>query len=111
MYPMERLQRNSRRGGEPNLFIHVGGDIILRTKDIIAILNQDIREQASVTTQFLKAEERRKKKTVISADYIKSIIVTNHEIFYSPVSTLTLNKRALGKAMIDQSLDREEEVE
>lgn len=93
------------------MFIHVGGDIILRTKDIIVILNEDIKELSSVTNRYLEEEEKRKKKTVIAADYIKSIVITNDEIYYSPVSTLTLNRRALGKSITDQSLDKEEDLE
>lgn len=85
------------------LFIHVGGDIILRSKEIIFILNQDIRDIPSDTLRFLEMEEKKKEKVVISKDYIKSIIITNDKIYYSPVSTLTLNKRSL--VNVDPSLD------
>ena len=92
-----------------DLFIHLGGDVIIRSKDIITILNRDAQELSSVTNLFLKAEEKRKAKKVISADYIKSIVVTNDEIYYSPVSSLTLNRRAQGRSLTEQSLDKEED--
>lgn len=88
------------------LFVHVGGDIILRSKEIIFILNEDIRDNLSVTNEFLKEEEKRKEKIIISEDHIKSIVVTNDKIYYSPVSTLTLNKRSVGK-----TFDLIEEIE
>lgn len=92
-----------------HLFIHLGGEIIIRSKDIIAILNREVHEVSPETESFLQAEEKRKKKTVISDsdEYIKSIIVTNNEIFYSPVSTVTITRRALGKSIVEQSLDLE----
>jgi hypothetical protein len=93
------------------VFIHLGGDVIIRSKDIIAILNCDAREHSSITDTYLKEEEKRKKKMVISADYIKSIVLTNDEIYYSPVSSLTLNRRAQGKAIIDLHLEKEDAVE
>lgn len=93
------------------MFIHLGGDVIIRSKDIIAILNRDVQERASVTNTYLQAEEQRKTKTVISADYIKSIVVTNDDIYYSPVSSLTLNRRAQGKSIMEHPLEKEGEVE
>ncbi|NEU32663.1 DUF370 domain-containing protein [bacterium LRH843] len=93
------------------MFIHLGGDVIIRSKDIIAILNRDIKEVSPTTKHFLKAEEKRKKKTVISTEDSKSIVLTNDEIFYSPISALTLNRRALGKSILEQSVELEGEVE
>lgn len=87
------------------MFIHLGGDIMIRSKEIIAILNHDAKEQA-ITAEFLKEEEKNKPTTVISTDYIKSIVLTNKEIYYSPVSSLTLNRRAQGQMEIQ--LDKDE---
>ncbi|MDT8863024.1 DUF370 domain-containing protein [Alkalihalobacillus sp. MEB130] len=93
------------------MFIHLGGDVIIRSKDIIAILNSDSKEQSSITSTYLKEEEKRKKKVVISTDYIKSIVLTDDEIYYSPVSSLTLNRRAQGKALMDLHHDQDEDSE
>ncbi|MFA9458366.1 extracellular matrix regulator RemB [Halalkalibacter sp. AB-rgal2] len=87
------------------MFIHLGGDIMVRSKEIIAILNHDAKEQA-ITADFLKREQKSKQTTIISSDYIKSIVLTNKEIYYSPVSSLTLNRRAQGHMEIQ--LDKEE---
>lgn len=93
------------------VFIHLGGDVIIRSKDIIAILNWDVQEKAQITGLFLKEEEKRKKKTIISEGYIKSIVLTNEEVFYSPVSSLTLNRRAQGLALLEMNVEMEEEIE
>ncbi|GAE26195.1 hypothetical protein JCM9140_2232 [Halalkalibacter wakoensis JCM 9140] len=93
------------------MFIHLGGDIIIRAKDIIAIINSDSHEQSSITSTYLKEEEKKKKKVVISSDYTKSIVLTDDEIYYSPVSSLTLNRRAQGKSLTDLHYGLEEEDE
>ncbi|MCL7747464.1 extracellular matrix regulator RemB [Halalkalibacter alkaliphilus] len=93
------------------MFIHLGGDVIIRSKDIIAILNCDVKEQSQITSTYLKEEEKRKKKIVISTDYIKSIVLTNEEVYYSPVSSLTLNRRAQGKALMDLHHEHDEDSE
>ncbi|MCM3715986.1 extracellular matrix regulator RemB [Halalkalibacter oceani] len=91
------------------MFIHLGGDVLIRSKDIIAILNRDVQEHSSITKTYLKEEEARKAKTIISADYIKSIVITDNDIYYSPVSSLTLNRRAMGKTMTDYAFEKEAE--
>lgn len=93
------------------LFIHLGGDIIIRSKNIIMVLNCESVEFSPMSQHFLKAEEKRKKKNVISPDFIKSIVVTDDEIYYSPVSSLTINRRTLGKVITDQSLAVENDLE
>ncbi|MFC0561296.1 extracellular matrix regulator RemB [Halalkalibacter alkalisediminis] len=93
------------------MFIHLGGDVIIRSKEIIAILNWEVQEQSPITGVYLKEEEKRKKKIVISEDYIKSIVLTDDEIYYSPVSSLTLNRRAQGLALLDMNVEIEDEIE
>lgn len=92
-----------------HMFIHLGGEVIIRSKDIIAILNWDVQEQSQITGLYLKEEEKRKKKIIISEDYTKSIVLTDDEIYYSPVSSLTLNRRAQGLALLDMNIENEDE--
>ncbi|ARK28398.1 extracellular matrix regulator RemB [Halalkalibacter krulwichiae] len=93
------------------MFIHLGGDVIIRAKDIIAILNWDVQEQSAITSVYLKEEVKKKKKIIISDDYIKSIVLTDDAVYYSPVSSLTLNRRAQGLAIMDLNVELEEELE
>ncbi|WP_088104613.1 extracellular matrix regulator RemB [Halalkalibacter urbisdiaboli] len=93
------------------MFIHLGGDIIIRSKEIITILNHDVQEMSSVTKGFLKQEEKKKKNVTISADFIKSIVITDEAIYYSPVSSVTLNRRAQVVSDFESQLDKEQETE
>ncbi|WP_100405889.1 extracellular matrix regulator RemB [Bacillus solitudinis] len=92
------------------MFIHLGGDFIIRSKEIIAILNQDVQEMSTMTKAFLKQEESQKKRVVISSEFIKSIVVTDDSIFYSPVSSITLNRRAQATSELEHQLDKNQEV-
>ncbi|WP_100374339.1 extracellular matrix regulator RemB [Bacillus sp. FJAT-45037] len=83
------------------MFIHLGGDIIIRSKEIIAILDRDVEDMSMVTKTYLEKENELKRCTVISEDYIKSIVITDEAIYFSPVSSLTLNKRAQAVSEID----------
>ncbi|XNQ61826.1 extracellular matrix/biofilm biosynthesis regulator RemA family protein [Alkalihalobacillus sp. 1P02AB] len=76
------------------LFIHLGGDMVVRGKEIIAILSRDVQESSTVTSTYLKQEKKRKQAIVISEEFIKSIVITDHAVYYSPVSSGTLKKRA-----------------
>lgn len=44
------------------MFIHLGGDVIIRSKEIIAILNHDVQELSTITSAYLEQEEKQKKR-------------------------------------------------
>ncbi|MFD2707223.1 extracellular matrix regulator RemB [Salibacterium lacus] len=75
------------------MFIHLGGDKVIRSKDVITIVDQDTHDSSSITQQFLssRAEEDVER---ISSEQTKSVVVTTEKIYLSPISTLTLKRRA-----------------
>ena len=76
------------------MFIHLGGDTLVNSKRIIAILNVDSALVANSTKEFLKtAQEEGFIADCDQKDY-KSVVITDKDIYYSPISTLTLKKRA-----------------
>jgi extracellular matrix regulatory protein B len=93
------------------MFIHLGGDVIIRSKEIIAILDRDVQDMSVVTKAYLKTEKERKKCTVISQDFTKSIVITDDVVYFSPVSSLTLNKRAQVVSDLENQTSIEEDVE
>lgn len=76
------------------LFIHLGGDTIIRSKDVIAILNSDVKDSSSITKDFLQSHINKNNIQQISKDLIKSIVITHEKIYYSPISSVTLKRRA-----------------
>lgn len=76
------------------MFLHLGGDVMVPKKDIIAII--DIKtKQLPATKEFLEiAKDEEFTKLISSNEKEKSFIITNKEIYISPISCSTLKKRA-----------------
>lgn len=76
------------------MFLHLGGDVVVLKKDVIAIL--DIRTRLSpVTKEFIEiAKDEGFIKNISDHNKEKSYIVTTKEIFLSPISCTTLKKRS-----------------
>lgn len=76
------------------VFIHIGGDTMVRLKDVIGIF--DIQsENSEGTAFFLKRSKEQDRVEVVELGEIKSYVVTNNKVYFSPISSLTLKKRAL----------------
>lgn len=76
------------------MFIHLGGDVMVSSKDVIAIFDLRMQEDSDETTKYLKKADENGKIIIIDPDDTKSFVVTNENIYYSPISSLTLKKRA-----------------
>jgi hypothetical protein len=76
------------------MFLHLGGDVVVLKKDVIAIL--DIRtRQTAVTKEFIEtARDEGFIKNIYEKDREKSFVVTTRDIYMSPISCSTLKKRS-----------------
>ncbi|HBQ28653.1 MAG TPA: DUF370 domain-containing protein [Desulfotomaculum sp.] len=75
------------------MFLHLGGDVMVRNKDIIMILDEEI-ETSILTREFFKNMQGEGVVQVInSKNKRKSFIVAEREVFVSPISCQTLRKR------------------
>ncbi|WP_027364719.1 extracellular matrix regulator RemB [Desulfotruncus alcoholivorax] len=77
------------------MFLHLGGDVIVPKREIVAIL--DIRSKASaITREFLEiAGDEGFIINISEPGKEKTYVITNNEIYLSPISCTTLKKRAL----------------
>jgi hypothetical protein len=82
-----------RIGVEP-MFIHLGGEKIIRANELVAIFDLSIEKNSKISKQFVTHALKNKKIEVIGEEDSKSIVVTVHKVYYSPISSATLNKRA-----------------
>lgn len=88
------------------MFIHIGGDTVIRSSDVVAILNSDGKDSPKVTKEFLK--DRKKDHTALvdtTNDVIKSIVITKDYVYLSPISSLTLKKRSQAVIEFDSYTD------
>lgn len=75
------------------MFIHLGDDVIVNTKDIVAILDRQILTSSTIANDFLMNQNN--KVIELSHGETKSIIITVNGIYFSPFASHTLKKRAL----------------
>jgi extracellular matrix regulatory protein B len=74
------------------MYIHIGEEVSVRLKDIVAIIDKDSVNASSFMKEFLQHNEQNTEN--LSKNTFKSIVVTSEKVFYSPISSSTLNKRS-----------------
>ncbi|CAM3944893.1 extracellular matrix regulator RemB [Mesobacillus zeae] len=72
------------------MYLHVGEDTLVRTRDVIAILDKESASSSPILEEFLRGQEA---VNLSKAEY-KSIVVTCDKIYYSPLASGTLKKRS-----------------
>lgn len=76
------------------MFIHLGGDTVIRSKDIIAILDKQVKETSEITESFLDFHAAAEQEEEKIKDMTKAIVITTDQIYFSPISSATLKRRA-----------------
>jgi hypothetical protein len=76
------------------MYIHLGGEKIIRSSELIAIFDISIEKSSKVSKQFMTHSQQDKKLERIGEEEAKSIVVTKNTVYYSPISSSTLKKRA-----------------
>lgn len=76
------------------MFLHVGADVVVSVKRVVAIFDLRSSGVAETTREFLALAQGEKRVTDISGGDPKSLVLTDSEVYLSPISSLTLMKRA-----------------
>jgi len=81
------------------MYINIGGDFVVRDKDIVGIMDIENTSTSKITKEFLR--KIGKSVIYISSELPRSFIVTgkkdNMKVYISPVSSSTLYKRVMSK--------------
>lgn len=79
------------------MFLHIGSDVVIPLKNVIAILDIETTTLSKDTRDFLKTAEEEGFIETISEDLPRSFVITEEEkkskIYLSPISSVTLQKR------------------
>jgi hypothetical protein len=79
------------------MFLHIGTDVEILKKDIIAIMDLDSIYLSKTSMDFFDNYKKKGKVYSISEDKPKSIVIVNNNkdtsIYLSPISSVTLQKR------------------
>ena len=72
------------------MLLHIGGDTVVRTGDIIGI---DTSTVGKATRDFLTRAEQQKRVQYVNYDLPKSYVLTKETVYISPLNVSTLIKR------------------
>jgi hypothetical protein len=75
------------------MYIHLGGERVIRSSELIAIFDISIEKSSKISKQFVNHVKEEKTLVNIGEEDPKSIVVTKDTVFYSPISSTTLKKR------------------
>ena len=79
------------------MYLHLGQDTILRTKDILGIFDLDTASLSRHTRDFLARAQQEGRVVNVSVELPKSFIVTVRQpptVYISQISAATLKKRS-----------------
>lgn len=75
------------------MFLHLGGDITVRSSEIIGVFDIEACSVSRITVDYLNGCQKNQLIVNISEDMPKSFIVTDSKTYISNVSCQTINRR------------------
>lgn len=75
------------------MYLFLGGDVTVRSRDVIGIFDIEECSVSRTTADFLNACQKRSQIVNISEDMPKSFIITSDKTYISNVSHNTIRKR------------------
>lgn len=76
------------------MFIHIGDDQVIRSEEVVAIIDLQLVSSSVINEEMLFNQRKKKNVEEPSSDDAKSLVITKDRIYHSPLSVLTLKKRA-----------------
>ncbi|MGC5326510.1 extracellular matrix regulator RemB [Brevibacillus sp. SYSU BS000544] len=84
------------------MFIHIGGDTVVSTKEVITIIDHQSVKTSKISRKFIQDERKNKVLVEDDMEEAKSYVITKDAIYCSPISSLTLKRRAQFVNSLDQ---------
>ena len=79
------------------MYLHLGGDVVVRSSDIIGIFDIENTSVSKLTKEYLGEQEKRHRVITVSPELPKSFIVCRERdgitVYISQISCSTLRKR------------------
>jgi hypothetical protein len=76
------------------MILHLGSDMSIRTREVIAIFDLDVIRPSQASREFLEIMESEGKLVRISSEPPKSAVLTENALYLSPISSWTILRRA-----------------
>lgn len=88
------------RNGGLRVYIHLGGEKVVLSSEVIAIFDVSIEKSSKVSKLFVSHAMKEKQVLRIGEEEPKSIVVTKAMVYYSPISSATLKKKSSIQSMM-----------
>jgi len=75
------------------MYLHIGADYVVPMEEIIFIIDAALGRTSAVTKDFITKTKNEKQIVDLTSDDPKSYVITKEKIFYSPISSSTLQRR------------------
>ena len=75
------------------MYIYLGGNTVISTKEILGIFDMDTSTVKKATRYYLSKADKDKKTVYVNFELPKSFIVCKDKIYICPLNTSTLLKR------------------
>jgi len=82
------------------MYLHVGTDVVVNLRQVIAILDLRSAGRGPATAELLDRLRREGRLTDISAGAAKSLVLTRSGGILSPISSTTLKRRSAASAEV-----------
>ncbi|WP_366923432.1 DUF370 domain-containing protein [Metallumcola ferriviriculae] len=80
------------------MYLHIGGDVLINKKEIVAIIDYDNVDKSLITDEFVElASVEGLLEKLENEMEPKSFIITEKKVYLSSISSLTLQKRSTVK--------------
>jgi len=80
------------------VYLHIGGDVLINKKEIVAIIDYDNVDKSLITDEFVElASVEGLLEKLENEMEPKSFIITEKKVYLSSISSLTLQKRSTVK--------------
>ncbi|MCL6450683.1 MAG: DUF370 domain-containing protein [Acetobacteraceae bacterium] len=76
------------------MFLHIGADAIVKLESVVGIFELGTRSSAPATREFLQLARAERRLVEVAFGPPKSFVVTQEAVYLSPISAVTLKKRA-----------------
>ncbi|MDQ7860044.1 DUF370 domain-containing protein [Peribacillus frigoritolerans] len=86
------------------MYLHIGEDILVKTDDVIAILDKKLLQASPIMSEFF-GEKKSDVTSHLAKNSVKSIVVTDKQVYYSPLASSTLKKRSLQPSLLIDDID------
>ncbi len=80
------------------MYLHLGGDVCVRMKDIVAVMDLETSSTSKITREFLKHTQKNHEVVSVNDELPKSYVIVCRNgktvVYISPISSQTLLKRS-----------------